>query len=489
MRCLCVLVLYTALNFIPGDAQVTTPSAAGLWLGTLDAGSAKLRLQFHLDPASGACSLDSLDQGARDIACSELKTSGREVSFIVPAVHGTFRGTLRKDGTALDGTWSQGLDLPITLTRQSQPTAVAVPKMDAALPPVTIDGLKAVLDRDLAQSIGSGLLSPAQHGGVVVGVIQGGKRLILTYGEGRPDGVYEVGSITKTFTGLILAQMVEQGNVNLDTPVRELLPAGTVANRGSGKELTLLDLSSQHSGLPRMPTNFKPADPQNPYADYDAKQLYAFMKQQGVAMAPDAPFVYSNLGVGLLGQALANRAGKTYSELLQEEVTGPLGMNETAIRLSPSFQARFVQGYNARHSPAHAWDLDALAGAGGIRSTANDMLTYLEAQLHPDKLPASVTASTNGRTLPASIAAAHVLHGEAGPGMHIALNWFHNDSGGGYWHNGGTGGYSSYARFDPEKDYAFVVLCNTAPNGFADSLGTHIEQRFEGKQAVSMEGR
>jgi serine-type D-Ala-D-Ala carboxypeptidase/endopeptidase len=486
------LFVSSMLSLTLGTAQVSAPSAAGLWLGTLNAGSAKLRIQFHLDPATGACSLDSIDQGAKDIPCSALKVSGAEVSFAVPVIQGKFHGTLAPDGKTLNGTWSQGVDMQVTLTRESQPVAVEAPKppkMDAALPPVKLDGLKAVLDGDLADSVHSGLLSPAQHGGVVIGVEQGGKHLILTYGEGRADGLYEIGSITKTFTGLILAQMVEQHQVGLDTPVRELLPAGTVAKPATGRELTLLDLSRQHSGLPRMPDNFSPSDPANPYADYDAKKLYAFMGKQGVSVAPDAPFVYSNLGVGLLGQALANRAGVRYPQLLHDQVTGPLGMKDTVIAMPSALQSRFVQGYDGEHHPAHAWDLDALAGAGGIRSTADDMLTYLEAQLHPDRLPASTTSGANGRTLPAAIQASHVLHGEVGQGMHIALNWFQIDKDGSYWHNGGTGGFSSYARFNPGKDYAIVVLVNTAPNGFSDMLGAHIAQRLDGDPAISIENQ
>ena len=360
------------------------------------------------------------------------------------------------------------------------------PGMDAALPPAPLDGLKAVLDRDLAESVRSGLLSPVQHGGVVIGVVRGGKRVVLTYGEGRADALYEVGSVTKTFTGLILAQMVEQKQVQLDTPVRELLPSGTVAKPASGHELTLVDLSSQHSGLPRLPANLHPAHAENPYADYGTGQLYAFMARQGVSLAPDTPFVYSNLGVGLLGQALADRAGKPYPQLLHDEVLGPLDMRDTAIALTPALQARFAQGYDAEHHPAHAWDLDALAGAGGIRSTTGDMLTYLEAQLHPDRLSPATIDTPASKTLPSAIGASHVLRGEAGPGMHIALNWFRYDSTGAFWHNGGTGGFSSYALFSPQGDYALVVLCNTASNAFTDALGMHLAQRLEGKPAVSV---
>jgi CubicO group peptidase (beta-lactamase class C family) len=283
--------------------------------------------------------------------------------------------------------------------------------------------------------------------------------------------------------------MVQQGTVRLDEPVRELLPAGTVAKPASGAEITLLDLSDQHSGLPRMPDNFHPADAANPYADYDPKLLYEFIGKHGVALPPNAPFLYSNVGVGLLGQALADRAHMSYADLLHEQVTGPLGMFDTGIVLKPEMKARFIDGHDGQHHPAHAWDLDALAGAGGIRSTAADMLTFVEAQLHPENLPKTALASPQGKTLPAALAACHVIHADIGPGMHIALNWLRNDETGSYWHNGATGGYSSYVLFNPQKDFGVVVLTNTsisAEGSFADRLGEHVAQRLSGVAAISL---
>ncbi|MGA7155359.1 MAG: serine hydrolase [Acidobacteriaceae bacterium] len=235
------------------------------------------------------------------------------------------------------------------------------------------------------------------------------------------------GSITKTFTGLLLTQMVQQAQVQLDEPVRELLPPGTVDKPTTGAEITLLDISDQHAAFPRMPDNFHPADVNNPYADYNAKDLYAYIGKHGVAHPADAPFVYSNVAVGLLGQALADRAGVPYPTLLHEQVTGPLKMTDTAIALTPAMRARFIQGYDGNGTAAHAWDLDALAGAGAIRSDAADMLTYLEAQLHPDHLPAGVLTHRDGKTLPAAIAQSHIIRAEVGDGMHIALNWFRID--------------------------------------------------------------
>jgi serine-type D-Ala-D-Ala carboxypeptidase/endopeptidase len=466
----------------------------GVWLGALHAGPQTLRIQLHFKAGAGAqsCALDSIDQKAFGIPCNNVTVNGDAVSFDVPAVTGKWSGTLSADGKTLTGTWTQGGLIPLVLERQA--TAIEAPKaaapaFDAAMPAVKAGDLKAVLDRDLAAEMARGDLAEANGGGVTIGVVSHGERHIFSYGIAKPDSVFEIGSITKTFTALLLAQMVEQGKVRLDEPVRELLPAGTVAKPVSGGEITLLDLSDQHSGLPRMPDNFHPADPANPYADYDAKLLYEFIGKQGVARTPDAPFVYSNVGVGLLGQALADRAGMNYGDLLHEEITGPLGMHDTAIALTPEMKARFIEGHDGQHRPAHAWDLDALEGAGGIRSNAADMLTYLEAQLHPQMLPMGALDSPQGKTLADAIAMTHVIHADAGPNMHIGLNWLHNDATGTYWHNGATGGYSSYAMFNPAQDFAVIVLCNTSINAtgsFADKLGEHVAQRLEGRPAIAL---
>ncbi|MDP9049181.1 MAG: beta-lactamase family protein [Acidobacteriota bacterium] len=472
--------------------QAPVSPADGIWLGALHPTPAmQLRIQLHLKLGSaGTCALDSLDQGANAIPCNNLQLSGQMLTFDVPAVQGKFTGTLSDDGKTITGAWTQGSPLPLVLERQA--AALAVPKpptppSDAAMPPVAVADLKPVLDADLALSLKNGPLAPEKHGGVTIGVVQHGIRSIFSYGTAKPDSVFEIGSISKTFTGLILAQMVQQGEVHLDDPVRVLLPPDTVAKPTTGDEITLLDISDQHAALPRMPDNFHPADKSNPYADYDAKALYAFIAKHGVAHPADAPFLYSNLAVGLLGQALANRAGVPYPALLHDQVTGPLKMTDTSIPLTPVTQSRLIQGYDGNAKPAHAWDLDALAGAGGIRSTAADMLVYLDAQLHPDRLPAGALATPHGKTLPAAIAQSHILRAEAGGGMHIALNWFRVDATGSYWHNGGTGGYSSYALFNPDQDYAIVVLFNTSPDvPFADLLGAHIEQRLTGQPALKL---
>jgi serine-type D-Ala-D-Ala carboxypeptidase/endopeptidase len=450
-----------------------------------------LRIQLRLDLAKSppSCSLDSLDQHAQGIPCANLAVTGASLSFDVPSVRGALVGTVTDDGNTLNATWTQGgSPLPLVLTRQPSPIEPPKAVLDPAMPPVDVANLKEVLDKDLAAALAIGELAPATGGGVTIGVVAHGVRRIFAYGTTKMDSVFEIGSITKTFTGLILAQMVEQKATRLDEPVRALLPAGTLSTPASGPEITLLDLSAQRSGLPRMPDNFNPADPNNPYADYDKKALYAFVASHGLALPAKPVFGYSNLGVGLLGQALAERAGTTYEALLHREVTGPLGMRDTAITLSPALRARFAPGHDGKHRPARAWDIDALAGCGSIRSTAADMLTYLEAELHPDHLPEAARRTPEGKTLGPAIRASQVAQGEAQGGMHIALNWFRVDESGSYWHNGATGGYSAFAGFNPEKDVAIIVLSNTSlgDRTFADDLGAHIAQRLSGKPAVSL---
>ncbi|HMG87625.1 MAG TPA: serine hydrolase domain-containing protein [Terracidiphilus sp.] len=466
----------------------------GIWLGTLQAGGSSLRVQLHVKSDNAGqefCTLDSLDQHVMGLDCAKVALNGDDFSFDVPAVGGHYEGKLAADSNTLTGTWSQNKNpLPLTLTRQATEIAVKPPrppKYDPAIAPVSAEGLQAVLDRDLAAALKSGELAPSTGAGVVIGVLDHGVQHVFSYGVAKADSIFEIGSITKTFTGLVLSQMVEQGKVKFDDPVRELLPAGTV-QKPSGAEITLLDLATQHSGLPRMPDNFKPVDGENPYADYHAANLYAFLAAHGVAKPEKPDFLYSNLGFGLLGNALSVRAGTTYPALLKEEVLDPLGMNDTAVTLTPDQQARFIPGHTGDHHPAHAWDLDAFAGAGAVRSTASDMLKYLAANLHPDGLK-FMRSSPASKTITAALVQDHEVRNDAMGNLKIALAWLFNPESGNYWHNGATGGYSAYVFFNPKGDYAAVVLLNASiseKGSYADQIGEHISERLAGKPAISL---
>jgi D-alanyl-D-alanine-carboxypeptidase/D-alanyl-D-alanine-endopeptidase len=465
----------------------------GIWLGTLATGSVSLRNQLHIkSDAAGHefCIFDSIDEEAMGLEASNVVFDGTNLSFEISVIHATWTGKLSADGDTLTGTWKKRE--PIALNFERQTTAIALPppvppKFDAALPPVLATSLQSVLDKDLADALKTGQLAPSTGAGVTIAVIQHGVQRVFSYGAAKRDSIFEIGSITKTFTGLILSQLVEQGKVKFDEPVRELLPPGTVT-KPAGDEITLLDIATQHSGLPPMPDNFDPADPGNPYADYGQSNLYAFIAKQTVAKPANPGFLYSNLGFGLLGQALAVRSGLSYPALLKREVIDPLGLKDTTIALSPEQQSRFIPGHDGNHRPAHAWDLDALAGAGAIRSTATDMLTYLEANLHPETLKPAGNSTAAG-TLAAALTQQHELRADVAPGTRIALAWLFEADSGNYWHNGATGGYSSYAFFNPKGDYAAVVLLNATvgPTGsFADRLGQHISQRLAGKTAISL---
>ena len=338
---------FTRDTFVPASK----PSPVdGFWLGTLQAGAQSLRIQISVKSDRGgqeSCAFDSLDQGAFGLPCAKVAFSGTDFSFDVPAVKGHWGGKLSHDSQTLTGTWSQGAPLPMNLQRQATPVPPAPPpkvSYSPAMAPVDAARMQAVLNQDMEQALKDGALSPETSAGVAIGVARGGMRRVFAYGAARPDSIFEIGSVTKTFTGLAMAQLVAQGKIRLDEPVRELLPPGIVA-KPQGAEITLLDLITQHSGLRRMPDNFNPADPNNPYLDYRPANLYEFVAEHGVAKPADAAFLYSNLGVGLLGQALANRAAMTYANLLNEEVTEPLRLRDTVVSLSPEQQRRFIQGH------------------------------------------------------------------------------------------------------------------------------------------------
>jgi CubicO group peptidase (beta-lactamase class C family) len=367
-------------------------------------------------------------------------------------------------------TWSYGI------ARQSAGLTAPTLIYDAELPPLDAVALQEALDRDLAAARKpGGALGPGTETGVAIGISRNGIRRVFAYGTAKPDSIFEIGSISKTFTALILAQMAAQGKVQLDDPVRSLLPPDAV-NKPQGPEITLLDLATHHSGLPPMPDNLDPRDPEA-MASYHDEDLYAFLRARGLARSDDPEFEYSNLGFGLLGTALAQRAGTTYAELLKREVTDPLGLHDTALALSPEQQHRLIQAYDDANRPVPPWNLGALDPAGAIRSTAGDMLTYLEAQLHPKRF--------GSETLADALKDTHELRAEVQDAMRIGLSWIYDPLKGIWWHNGAVSGYTSYAFFHPRGNYAGVVLLNN--RGFLSSLlPDHIRQRFAGEPAVSL---
>jgi len=307
--------------------------------------------------------------------------------------------------------------------------------------------------------------------GIILGLVDASGRSFTASGATAPgvtaapdaDTVFEIGSITKVFTSLVLADMAVRGEVKLDDPVAKFLPQAVRVPKQEGREITLLDLSTQVSGLPRLPGNFKPADPGNPYRDFGPAQLYDFLSGYTLTRGIGEKYEYSNLGAGLLGHALARKAGLSYEELIRRRVLEPLRMDDTAITLTETQKGRLATGTNPALRPVKAWEFDALAGAGALRSTASDMLAFL-------------TAAVDLRQTPLRAAFDLMLRARrptGTPGLEIAMGWhiWKNYGTEIVWHNGGTGGFRSFAGFNPAKKTGAVVLSNTSFS--VDDLGLH----------------
>ena len=352
-----------------------------------------------------------------------------------------------------------GLAWPIALgamgTASIRTPALGILPAEPAASPAALDHL---LRRDLSVHL-------PPHLGVTIGVVSRGERRIFAFGTARPDSIYQIGSISKTFTGLLLAQLAVEGRVQLDEPV-------TPGRRRRG--ITLLELATHRSGLPPMPRNLH-GPKSNPALGYSTADLQAFLDahRRPLITSGSSRFVYSNAGFAVLGQALATRAGRSYEELLAERIAIPLGLADTAVILSPAQQARRIAGHQINGRPVETPELGALAPAGGICSTAADMLTYLEAQL---------AGSTP------AIRLSHIPRAPVAQGAKIALGWAIDEGTGVYWHNGATTAYTSHALFSPKDNHAVVVLANETVSlvSAADHIAMHVRQRLLGEPAASL---
>jgi D-alanyl-D-alanine-carboxypeptidase/D-alanyl-D-alanine-endopeptidase len=310
--------------------------------------------------------------------------------------------------------------------------------------------------------------------GIVIGIITPAGRRLVAYGGREPgdrrpldgDTVFEIGSVTKVFTGLLLADMVRRGEVALTDPIATYLPPGTRTPTRNGRAVTLVDLATHTSGLPRLPTNFHPKDDANPYADYTVADLYGFLGSFQLPRDIGSTFEYSNLGDGLLGHVLALRAGLDYETLVRTRITEPLALSSTAITLTPALRARLAPGHDVQLHPAGTWDFPSLPGAGALRSTANDLLTLLAAFLGDRPTPLG----------PAMAAMLTPRHGTDSADLAIGLSWLIRTAPPPVviWHDGGTGGYRSFIGFCPKTHVGVVVLANAYTPEGVDDLGAHV---------------
>jgi D-alanyl-D-alanine-carboxypeptidase/D-alanyl-D-alanine-endopeptidase len=278
------------------------------------------------------------------------------------------------------------------------------------------------------------------------------------------DSIFEIGSVTKGFTGILLADMVLKGEVSLDDPVAKYSRPGARLPTRGGREITLRDLVTQRSGLPRQPPGFRGADPRNPYAAFDADALYEALARTELTRDIGAAFEYSNFGFMWLSEALSRRGGKPYDALVAERVLVPLGMTDTAVVLSEEQRKRLVTGHTPDYRPTSPWDIPvALAGVGGLRSTMDDMLKLAEALAGRRETP-----------IDPAIALALTPLARISEKSSIGFAWVINERSGTtvQWHNGGTGGFRSTVAVNRAAKKAAVVLVDSATS--FDDLGLHL---------------
>lgn len=291
-------------------------------------------------------------------------------------------------------------------------------------------------------------------GGVVVGVVRQEEEDYFVFGDVPEEGIFEVGSITKPFTGILLAEMASRGELALEDPVRSHLPEDVIVPRRGERQIALADLATHTSGLPRLPPEFEPRDPSNPYADFTVENLYAALARTELLFETGTAAEYSNFAFGLLGHLLELISGIPYSHLLEERICEPLKLTDTFIDISPTQSHRRVLGYDSSGKQVPHWDPGAILGAGGIQSSIQDMVRFVKANLEPPE-----------RGIGEALTSAQHPRVEREERHRMGLGWnllARTDSSVVTWKNGGTGGFESSCAFHRPSEAGVVALSNSS---------------------------
>jgi D-alanyl-D-alanine-carboxypeptidase/D-alanyl-D-alanine-endopeptidase len=314
--------------------------------------------------------------------------------------------------------------------------------------------------------------------GLVIGLYDAGKSEIYGFGKG-PDGLpptgatlFEIGSVTKVYTNLLLADAVQRREVSLDSTVAELLPTGVTVPVAEKTPITLKHLALHSSGLPRLPPSIAANPSGDPYGGYTEDLLYRDLIATRLESPPGTEIVYSNFGTGLLGFALGRKVGGGYTKAIETRVLQPLGLKDTFVTVPASEQSRLATGSDADLQPAGRWTFqDTLAGAGALISTARDQLRLIAAELDaaaggkgPLRAPMRLTQEPQLANI----------------GANQGLGW-QIDSQGRHWHNGGTAGFRTFVAFDLKSRRGIVILSMTSTT-LVDLLGGTLFEILEGAQ-------
>ena len=309
---------------------------------------------------------------------------------------------------------------------------------------------------------------------IVVGISSPQGRQILSYGtlsvddRRKVDGgtVFEIASLTKVLTALVLADMANRGRVKLDSPVSTCLPDGVQIPQHAGKQITFLDLATHTSGLPLRPTNLASQTALNKYAGYTVQQLYEGLATFELPREPGTKFEYSNWAFALLGHALGHCAGTSYEALLAERVTRPLGMDATVFAPSKALSSRLAAPYDAKLRRVPNESLGALGASGGLYSTVDDLLKFVELFLGRGPQPLTAAAATM----------LEPRRPGDGPQLRMGLGWRveTSDDKPIIWSSGRADGYRSFMALDSQARVAVVALTNGATNAGVDDIGRHV---------------
>jgi CubicO group peptidase (beta-lactamase class C family) len=334
--------------------------------------------------------------------------------------------------------------------------------------------LVTLMDKEV-DSVVQPYIMMAATTGLSLGILKDGNTLFYGYGETtkgnkqipNENTIFEIGSISKTFTAILLADAVNSGKVKLDDPINKYLPDSIPQLEYKGISITLKTLSNHSSGIPGIPSNFSGTDMTNPYKDYDINKLFSFYKNFKPTRKPGEKYEYSNLAVGTLGTILERIYKRNYEPLIDEKICTPLGMNDTREFIRMKDSARFAKGYNEYGNYNSPWDFKALAGAGSIRSTASDLVKYARANL-----------GDAPRSLNQAIQLTHVVTFKDGAEVGLAWHYIQPGTDKVIFHNGQTGGYHSYLAVNIEKQFAVVILsnCGMGTEAVGDALMKWLEK-------------
>lgn len=310
--------------------------------------------------------------------------------------------------------------------------------------------------------------------GVVAGILDARGQRIVTQGtsdaaDGRVldgDTVFDIASITKLFTALLLADNVVRGKMAMDDPLAKYLPSDVYVPDFQGQPITLLDLVTYSPGLPGWPADM-PKLKLAPFPQYSTEQLYQALAKVSLTVPPGTQYVYSNFGYGLLGLALARHAGTDFESLVISRICRPLGMESTRITPTSSMQARKSPGHVQNLVKVASWEFPpAFAAMGALRSSANDILKFLAAGMGAKRSPLA----------PAFAEMLQIERPADKPDTTVAAGWFITNAHGDrlIWKDGSILGYSSWLGYSAVHRNGVIVLANGILSGDTWTLGKHL---------------